>query len=321
MRVDGILMSKLQGKHLLTIQDYSAEEMSLIMKTASELKRQRHLNHTSSILTGRSLGMIFQKASTRTRVSFEVAMYQLGGQAIYLNWNDLQLGRGESIADTSRVLSRYVDGVMARLYKHQDLLELAKYSDIPIINGLTELYHPCQAFADLLTIQEIKGQLKGITLAYFGDGNNVCHSLMIGGTKLGMNIQVGAPANYQPKKAIIQQAEMNAEVSNGRVIVTESASEAATNADVIYTDTFVSMGQENEKAKKLDSLTSYQVNESLVAFAKDDYIFMHCLPAYRGVEVTEKIIEDASHSVVWDQAENRLHAQKALLALLIRSNS
>jgi len=261
--------------------------------------------------------MIFQKPSTRTRVSFEVAMSDLGGRALYLRWDDLQLGRGETVADTARVLSRYVDGIMARVFSHKDLEELAKYADIPVINGLSDLTHPCQILADLLTILEKKAVLKGLKLAFVGDGNNVCNSLLIGCTKMGMNISVATPKKYRPKEEIIQWAMENAQESGSKVEILESPEEAVKDADVIYTDVFVSMGEEKVAKEKLQAFQGYQVNRELVKHAKKDYIFMHCLPAHRGQEVTDEVIDDPVHSVVWDQAENRLHAQKAVLALLL----
>jgi len=310
-------MVNLKGRDFLTLQDFTHEELRFLLDTALELKRARKRGYFEPVLRGKTLAMIFQKPSTRTRVSFEVAMGDLGGRALYLRWDDLQLGRGETVADTARVLSRYVDGIMARVFSHKDLEELAKYADIPVINGLSDLTHPCQILADLLTILEKKAVLKGLKLAFVGDGNNVCNSLLIGCTKMGMNISVATPKKYRPKEEIIQWAMENAQESGSKVEILESPEEAVKDADVIYTDVFVSMGEEKVAKEKLQAFQGYQVNKELVKHAKKDYIFMHCLPAHRGQEVTDEVIDDPIHSVVWDQAENRLHAQKAVLALLL----
>jgi len=310
-------MVSLRGKDFLTLQDFTYEELKFLLDTAMELKRARKRRQTEPLLFGKSLAMIFQKPSTRTRVSFEIAMRDLGGYALYLRWDDLQLGRGETIADTARVLSRYVDGIMARVFSHKDLEELAKYADIPVINGLSDLTHPCQILADLLTILEKKARLRGLKLAFVGDGNNVCNSLLIGCTKMGIDISVATPKKYRPKEEIIQWAMENAQESGSRVEVIESPEEAVKDADVIYTDVFVSMGEEKIAEEKIKAFQGYQVNKELVKHAKKNYIFMHCLPAHRGQEVTDEVIDDPVHSVVWDQAENRLHAQKAILALLL----
>jgi len=310
-------MVNLKGRDFLTLHDFTYEELRFLLDTALELKRARKRGFFEPVLRGKTLAMIFQKPSTRTRVSFEVAMSDLGGRALYLRWDDLQLGRGETVADTARVLSRYVDGIMARVFSHKDLEELAKYADIPVINGLSDLTHPCQILADLLTILEKKAVLKGLKLAFVGDGNNVCNSLLIGCTKMGMNISVATPKKYRPKEEIIQWAMENAQESGSKVEILESPEEAVKDADVIYTDVFVSMGEEKVAKEKLQAFQGYQVNRELVKHAKKDYIFMHCLPAHRGQEVTDEVIDDPVHSVVWDQAENRLHAQKAVLALLL----
>ncbi|RLI60676.1 MAG: ornithine carbamoyltransferase [Candidatus Asgardarchaeum californiense] len=310
------MMVDLHGRDLLTLQDFTSEEIYFILQTALDLKRKQKRNEPHKLLEGKALGMIFQKPSTRTRVSFEMAMHQLGGTAIYLGWKDLQLGRGETIADTARVLSRYVDGIMARVFSHNDLIELAKYSKVPVINGLSDMYHPCQILADLLTILEKKGSLKGIKLTYVGDGNNVCNSLLIGATKMGMNIFVATPQGYEPPKEVIDLALANSKKSGSTVKILNDPIEAVKNADVIYTDVWVSMGMEEEKEKRMKVFPPYQVNQKLLSHAKDDVIVMHCLPAHRGLEITDDVI-DGKHSVVWDEAENRLHAQKALLALTL----
>ncbi|HIQ03847.1 MAG TPA: ornithine carbamoyltransferase [Desulfurococcales archaeon] len=310
-------MRSLRGRDLLTLQDYTREEIMFILETAKMLKQRYYSGErVIPILKGKTLAMIFQKPSTRTRVSFEVAMHQLGGFTLYLNWNELQLGRGETIADTARVLSRYVDGIMARVYKHSDLEELAKYAEIPVINGLSDLYHPCQALGDMLTIWEKKGKLENLKIAWVGDGNNVCNSLIIASTKLGLNIAIATPKGYEPPKHVIEWAKQNAKESGSEIILTNNPVKAVENADIVYTDVWVSMGQEKEREIRLKVFKPYQVNKELLARAKEDVIFMHCLPARRGEEVTDEVI-DGPWSVVWDQAENRLHVQKAILSLLL----
>jgi len=304
----------LKGRDLLTLYDFTKEELNLFLKAGEELKLMSKMGSTPHILTGKKLGMIFEKPSTRTRVSFEVAMYELGGHAIYLSSNELQLRRGETIADTARVLSRYLDGIMARVFSHKDLVELAKYASIPVINGLSDMYHPCQVLGDLLTIKEKKGHLEGIKLTYLGDGNNVCHSLMIGGVKMGLKVVVSTPNEYMPDKEVIKMAK-ECEKDGGELLLIEDPIEAVKDSDVIYTDVWVSMGQEDSEIKK-KKLLPYQVNKDLVKYAKEDFIFMHCLPAHRGEEVVDDVI-DSENSVVFDQAENRLHIQKGILSLLL----
>lgn len=267
-------------------------------------------------LRGRTLAMIFSKPSTRTRVSFEVAMTQLGGHAVYLGWNDLQLGRGETIADTARTLSRYVDCITARLFKHQEIEELARHSTVPVINALTDLHHPCQTLADLMTIQEHKGRLKNIKVAWVGDGNNVCNSLLLGCTLVGTDISVACPRGYEPPPDIVSKARTNSERSGCRLEILNDPTAAVKDADVVYTDVFVSMGMEAERERRMRDFEGFQVTPRLMEAAKRDAIFMHCLPARRGEEVSEEVI-DGRWSVVWDQAENRLHAQKALLLKLM----
>ena len=281
-----------------------------------DLKAKLKAGIPTPILAGKSLGMIFQKSSTRTRVSFEVGMYQLGGQALFLSSNDLQIGRGEPIQDTARVLSRYLDAILIRTYSHEEVEKLAKYADIPVINGLTDDYHPTQVIADMITIQEHKGHLKGIKFAYVGDGNNMTHSLMIGGAKVGMDVVVACPEGYMPNPEIIAQAQQYAAEYGGSVTVLHDPKEAIAGADVVYTDTWASMGQEAEKEIRKKAFAGYQVDSAMMALAKPDAIFMHCLPAYRGWEVTEEVMESAQ-SVVFDEAENRLHAHKAILATVV----
>jgi len=306
----------LKGRDFLTLLDYTTQEILALLDLAGELKRLKKNNIPHPYLRGKTLGMIFQKSSTRTRVSFEVGMYQLGGYPIFLNASDLQLNRGESIADTARTLSRYLDGIMIRTYMHSDVEELARYADIPVINGLTDLLHPCQVMADLMTVKEHKGRLAGLKLAYVGDGNNMCNSLLIGCAKVGMDIAVASPEGYLPQEWIVREAQAVAAQSGSRVHITTDPVEAVTGADVVVTDVWASMGQEAEREQRIAVFTSYQVDRKLTSHAKPDYIFMHCLPTNRGQEVTAEII-DGPHSVVWDEAENRLHAQKAVLAALL----
>jgi ornithine carbamoyltransferase len=304
----------LKGRDLLTLYDFTKEELVEFLKAGEDLKLRAKMGEKTPILSGKKLGMIFEKPSTRTRVSFEVAMYELGGHAIYLSSSELQLKRGETIADTARVLSRYVDGIMARVYSHKDIVELAKYASIPVINGLSDMFHPCQVLGDLLTIKEKKCRLEGLKLTYLGDGNNVCHSLMIGGVKMGLKVFVSTPKEYQPNKEVIEMAKEH-EKDGGELHLVEDPIEAVKDSDIIYTDVWVSMGQEDSEIKK-KKLMPYQVNKELVKYAKKDFIFMHCLPAHRGEEVLDEVI-DSENSVVFDQAENRLHIQKGILALLL----
>lgn len=306
----------LSGRDLLSLHDFTPEEVSAILELAGELKEKQKWNVPHPYLQGKTLGMIFQKSSTRTRVSFEVAMYQLGGYPMFLSTNDLQLGRGETIADTARVLSRYLDGLMIRTYAQADVEELARHATIPVINGLTDLLHPCQILADLQTVKERKGELAGLKLAYVGDGNNVCHSLLFGCAKVGMHISVASPDGYQPNEEIIRLAKQDATLTGSKMEILTDPVEAVKAADVVVTDVWASMGQEVEQAKRVQVFSPYQVNEKLVAHAKPDFIFLHCLPAHRGEEVAAEVI-DGPNSAVWDEAENRLHAQKAVLTLLL----
>ena len=306
----------LKGKDFLTLKDFTGQEILDMVQLGIDLKAKLKAGIPTPILAGKSLGMIFQKSSTRTRVSFEVGMYQLGGQALFLSSNDLQIGRGEPIQDTARVLSRYLDAILIRTYSHEEVEKLAKYADIPVINGLTDDYHPTQVIADMITIQEHKGHLKGIKFAYVGDGNNMTHSLMIGGAKVGMDVVVACPEGYMPNPEIVAQAQQYAAEYGGSVTVLHDPKEAIAGADVVYTDTWASMGQEAEKEIRKKAFAGYQVDSAMMALAKPDAIFMHCLPAYRGWEVTEEVMESAQ-SVVFDEAENRLHAHKAILATVV----
>lgn len=301
-------------RDFLSLQDYEPAELYELINIAREIKVNP--NDYKEALKGKTLGMIFQKSSTRTRVSFEVGIYQLGGIGLFLSANELQLGRGETIADTAKVLSRYLDAIMARTYSHQDIIELAKNATIPIINGLSDLLHPCQALADYLTIMEKKGQFQGLKLAYIGDGNNVCHSLLIGASKFGLNMSIAAPINYEPSKDIISLAKENCKESGASIYISNDPFEASANADIIYTDVWTSMGQEKEKEDRLKAFQGFQINSKVISHAKNDVIFMHCLPAHRGEEVSDEVM-DGKHSVVFDQAENRLHAQKAILLKLM----
>ncbi|MBR0448152.1 MAG: ornithine carbamoyltransferase [Peptococcaceae bacterium] len=303
----------LKGRDFLTLKDFTRQEIEEMVNLGIDLKAKQKAGIPTPILAGKTLGMIFQKSSTRTRVSFEVGMYQLGGSALFLSTNDLQIGRGEPIKDTARVLSRYLDGIMIRTYSHADVEELAEYADIPVINGLTDDYHPTQIIADLITIQEHKGKLEGIKFAYVGDGNNMTHSLMIGCAKVGMDVTVACPDGYMPNPEIVALAQGYAAESGGGVTVMHDPKEAVKDVDVVYTDTWASMGQEAEKEIRKKAFAGYQVDDAMMALAKPDAIFMHCLPAYRGMEVTDEVIE-SPQSVVFDEAENRLHAHKAIMA-------
>jgi len=307
---------RFRGRDLLTLADYTKEEIQMLLDLAVQLKKRQKEGKTTPLLSGKTLGMIFEKSSTRTRVSFEVGMYQLGGQALFLSRNDLQLGRGETIADTARVLSRYLDGIMIRTFGHEKAVELARFATIPVINGLTDDYHPCQVLADLLTILEKKGTLDGVKLAYVGDGNNMAHSLMQAGAIMGMRVAVATPTGYEPKREVVDFSRKMAVLSGGEVTITHSPEEAVAEADVVYTDVWASMGQEQEAQQRLQDFRGYQVDERLMKRAKADALFMHCLPAHRGEEVSDEVA-DGPQSVIFDQAENRLHAQKAVLAALM----
>jgi ornithine carbamoyltransferase len=303
-------------KHLIDLNEVTLEEIEGLFTLAQRLKNDVRNGVEHHILKGKTLGMIFSKSSTRTRVSFEVGMYQLGGYPMFLSSSDIQLGRGETIHDTARVLSRYISGIMIRTFKHSDVVDLARYGTIPVINGLTDLMHPCQILADLFSVYEVKGKLQGLKLAYVGDGNNVANSLLHGCAKTGMDISVATPAGYECDGTIIEQAKAAAAKSGSRVVLTGDPEEAVSGADVVYTDTWVSMGQEAEKEMRVKTFMPYQVNEKLFARAKGDAMFLHCLPAYRGLEVTESII-DGPNSAVFEEAENRLHIQKAIMATLM----
>jgi ornithine carbamoyltransferase len=305
----------MKTSHLLSLKDLSRDEIEGLFARARDLKAdpRRH----AQALVGRTLGLVFQKPSTRTRTAFEVGMAQLGGHAVYLSSDDIQLQRGESVPDTARVLSRFLDGVAARVHAHQDLLDLAKHSTVPVINALSDLLHPLQPLADYFTLHERRGRLEGLKVAYIGDGNNVCHELLFGAAKLGLAMTVASPKGYEPNPLIVKSAAREAQKTKGALpVVTSDARAAAAGADVIYTDVWVSMGQESERAARVQALRGYQVTAELMAVAHPQCLFMHCLPAHRGEEVAAEVI-DGPQSVVFDQAENRLHTQKALLLQLL----
>ncbi len=313
----GVTASNFTGQDFLTISDYHSSEILYLLEKADEIKAELKKGGSRKPLEGKVLAMIFDKASTRTRVSFEVGVVQLGGDPIFLSTKDIQLGRGESIEDTAKVLSGYVDGILIRTFTHHTIEQFAAHADVPVINGLTDLHHPTQVMADLLTILEHKGKLAGLKLGYVGDGyNNMTHSLLEGAAKVGMDIAVASPFGYEPDHWIRDHAKLVAKQNGSSVVITNSPVEAIEGADVVVTDTWASMGMEEEAEKRLEIFKPYQVNAELCSKAKDDFIFLHCLPAYRGKEVTAEII-DGPHSVVFDEAENRLHAQKAIMEALM----
>jgi len=299
-------------KDFLSITDLSAEEYEDILNLAARLKRQRYAGVPHPLLAGKTLAMIFEKASTRTRMSFDVGMYDLGGYALYLNAKETQLGRGETVADTARVMSRYVHGAIMRTYKHETITEFAKYASIPVINALSDKEHPCQIMADSLTLKEKFGNLNGLKIAWIGDGNNVCNSLIMASVQTGMEIAVGTPKGYEPDPAAVKFAKEN----GGKVTIYDDPARAVSDAHAIYTDTWISMGEEEIKESKLKDFVGYQLDTALLKKAADDALVLHCLPAHRGEEITDEVI-DSMQSGVWDQAENRLHAQKAILVRLM----
>ena len=307
----------MKGKSFISVNDLTLDEINTIFELAADLKKKLKEGVPHKYLEGQTLGMIFSKPSTRTRVSFETGIYQLGGIGMYFGPTDLQLKRSENIHDTAKVLSRYLSGIMIRTFDHQDVIDLAKHATIPVINGLTDLLHPCQILADLFTVLEKKGNLKGLKLAYVGDGNNVAHSLLLGCSKVGMNISIASPNGYKPKEEIVNASLSNAKSMNSKVEIVDNPEEAVKDADIIYTDVWASMGQESESNERKKIFNRYQVNEQLVKLAKEDYLFLHCLPAHRGDEVVDEVI-DSPNSVVFDEAENRLHVQKAIMVLLMK---
>lgn len=305
-----------KGRDFLSLHDFTTEEIYQILDLAAELKAKQKNGEQHHVLKGKTLGMIFEKSSTRTRVSFEVGMYQLGGSALFLSNRDLQIGRGEPIRDTARVLSRYLDGIMIRTFEGSKVEELAEFASIPVINALTDEEHPCQVLADLQTIREHKGELKGLKMVYIGDGNNMVNSLMHGCAKVGMDISVATPAGYEPMASMVEEAREDAKAFGSKVEITQDILAAAKDADVVYTDVWASMGQEGEAEKRQKAFKDYQVNAAVMAVAKPDAIVLHCLPAHRGEEITEEVLE-SKQSVIFDEAENRLHAQKAVMALVM----
>ena len=299
-------------KHLLKLADLTREEILSILNLADQLKYERKHGIFKDYLKGKKLGMIFQKSSTRTRVSFEVGMYELGGNALFLSNRDLQIGRGEPVQDTARVLSRYLDAIMIRTFAQSEVEDLARYGSIPVINGLTDYCHPCQVLADLMTIRERKGGFKGMKMCFIGDGNNMANSLMVGAVKTGMSFSIACPEGYEPDAQLMAWAK-----ENGTFTLTRSVQEAAEDADVLYTDVWASMGQEEEKAKREKAFAGYQVNEETMRAAKPDAMVLHCLPAHRGEEITADVFE-AHADEIFEEAENRLHAQKAVLCKVMK---
>ncbi len=297
-------------RHFLTLTDLTPDELKALIGRAMELKREHRAGHDNRSCQGRVLGMIFEKASTRTRVSFEAGMAQLGGSAIFLSPNDTQLGRGEPIEDTARVLSRMLDIVMIRTFGHDKIERFARYADVPVINALTDSFHPCQLLADIQTYVEHRGDMRGITVAWVGDGNNMTHSYINAAAMLDFELRIACPEGYEPDRALMAR-------HGDRITLTRSPAEAVSDAHLVVTDTWASMGQEENKQERLQAFAGYQVDHDLMAGARSDALFMHCLPAYRGMEVSDALIEDEARSVVWDEAENRLHAQKALIEFLL----
>ena len=312
-----MISAQLKGRDFLRVNDWDADELVQVLDLADRLKARQRERVEHRHLEGRSLGMIFQKPSTRTRVSFEVGMFQLGGTALYLSAGDLQLGRGETIKDTGTVLSRYLDGIMIRTFRQSDVEELAAAADIPVINGLTDDFHPCQALADVMTIRERLDTFEGVRVTYLGDGNNVCHSLMVACAKLGMDFVAATPQGYEPSEEVVSWAKAAGNVSGSSVELTQDPRAAAEGADVLYTDVWTSMGQDEERERRLADLAGFGIDDGLLQLGSERAIVLHCLPAHYGEEITEEVLY-GPRSAIWDQAENRLHAQKALMALVIK---
>ncbi|MBF0605893.1 MAG: ornithine carbamoyltransferase [Nitrospirae bacterium] len=312
--------SPAKKRDLLTLADLEILEIELLFKRATELKESLKEGQTTRTLEGRTLGMLFEKPSTRTRVSFEVGMYQLGGHALFLSSKEIQLGRGETISDSARVLSRYLDALMIRTFAHENAEILAQYASVPVINGLSDHFHPCQILTDMFTYQEKRGPLKGRKVAFVGDGNNMAHSWILASTKVGCHLTLACPVNYDPDPRVLSLAQRQPTVNGGgSVTMTRSPQEAVAGADLVITDTWTSMGQEQERQRRLRAFHGFQVDQALMREAKKDALFMHCLPAHREEEVTSEVL-DGEQSVVWDEAENRLHVQKAILEWLIRGH-
>ena len=310
-------IESLKGRSFTRVADWSRDELLSVLDLADDLKQRQASREEHHLLPGRTLAMIFQKPSTRTRVSFEVGMTQLGGHALYLAAGDLQLGRGETLKDTATVLSRYLDAIMIRTFAQDDVEELARHATIPVINGLTDASHPCQALADVMTIRERLGRLEGVTIAYLGDGNNVCASLMVAAAKLGANFRAATPKGYEPSAEAVEIARQAAAETSATIELLDDPRQAAYGADVLYTDVWTSMGQEEERERRLRDLAGFGIDDELVRLAGENAIVLHCLPAHYGEEIAEDVLY-GPQSAVWDQAENRLHAQKALMALVIR---
>ncbi len=298
----------------LTLNNFSSEEIKAFLEKTAKLKASK--DKLTDQLKNKSVALLFQKPSNRTRVSFEIGIWQLGGKCLYLSPREIKLGERESVADVARTLTRYLSCLVARTFTHQDMIDLAQYADIPVINGLSDLYHPCQSLADLFSIKEKFGKLRGLNCAYIGDGNNVCHSLLIGAAKVGMNVNVATPKGYEPNAGVIKSANTVAMETSAKIYISNSTKEAVAGAQVIYADVWTSMGQEEEEKKRKNDFKDFQVNAALCKNADKDFIFMHCLPAHRGEEVTDEVI-DGNHSIVFDQAENRMHAQKSILIKLL----
>jgi ornithine carbamoyltransferase len=311
------ISTKLKGRDFISIHDFSEAEVAYILEVGLEMKQEHKKGISHPFLAGKTLGMIFQKASTRTRLAFEVGMYQLGGHALFLSPRDIQIGRGESVKDTALVLARMVDGIMIRTFDHNEVLEMAHWSTVPVINALTDLLHPTQVIGDLMTIQEHLGGLRGLKLAYIGDGNNVAHSLLFGGAKVGMHVTIACPRGFEPDQEVLRLAKADALGTGAKLEIVESPWEAAKGADVLYTDVWASMGQEDQAEEKEKQFRQYQINQALLKEANPGAIVMHCLPAKRGKEITDEVM-DGPQSVVFDEAENRLHAHKAIMALIMK---
>lgn len=310
------MATKLRGRSFLCLKDFTREELEEFIFQAEKMKTDHYAGKDEKFLAHKTVAVLFEKPSTRTRISFAVAIHELGALPLVLETSNMQLIRGETIADTAKVLERYVHGIVARVYEHRTLEELANNASVPVINALSDFSHPCQALGDFLTIKEKKGTLKGVKLVYVGDGNNVANSLLIGGSILGLDVSIASPKGYEPSKEVVEIANSFAKFSNSRIFITNNPYEAVKDADVVYTDVWASMGQESEHEKRVEIFKPYQINSELLKHAKDDVIAMHCLPAHRGEEIADEVL-DGPHSVVFDQAENRLHIQKAILALLI----
>ncbi|MBI5814425.1 MAG: ornithine carbamoyltransferase [Nitrospinae bacterium] len=305
---------------LLRLPELGRENIEWIFKTAARLKREKAAGVPHRLLEGKTLGMLFNKSSTRTRISFEVGMFQLGGHAVVLSGQQLQMGRGETVADTARVFSRYLDGIVVRTFGQEEVEELAAHASIPVINALTDEHHPCQILTDMFTIIEKRGSLDGVKVAYVGDGNNIAHSWLLGAAMMGLSISIGCPQTYSPSSAIVAEAEAIAAKTGGKVVITHDPMIAAKDAHVLYTDTWISMGQDEEAEERRTAFSGFCIDGKLLGHARKDALVMHCLPAHRGEEVTGEVI-DGPNSVVWDQAENRLHTQKAILVMLMAAGA